>query len=141
MSLIVFVDEVDDDLDHCVLFFGAAFGDHEGEGNKGVVGYALGSADLAEVYDLFVKSCGLVIDGVDDFEFEGFGIILVCHEAGENALEKSFVNASGGDMVDDCFHALHEAIGVPIIAVMNEEPDAYGQGHSLIGILEVMPGA
>lgn len=41
MPLIVFVDEVDDDLDHGVLFFGATFGNHEGEGNKGVVGNAL----------------------------------------------------------------------------------------------------
>lgn len=126
MSLIVFVDEVDDDLDHCVLFFGAAFGDHEGEGNKGVVGYALGSADLAEVYDLFVKSCGLVIDGVDDFEFEGFGIIFVCHVAGDDAEEKVFVDASGSYMVDDCLHALHEVISMPIVAVMNEKPDSDG---------------
>ena len=42
-SLIVFVDEVDDDFDHCVLFFGAAFGDHQGEGHEGVVGDALGA--------------------------------------------------------------------------------------------------
>lgn len=41
--LIVLVDEVDDDFDHCVLFLGAAFGDHKGEGNKGVVGDALGA--------------------------------------------------------------------------------------------------
>ena len=36
---------------------------------------------------LFVKSCGLVIDGVNDFEFEGFGIVLVCHVACDDALE------------------------------------------------------
>lgn len=41
--LIVLVDKVDDDFDHCVLFFGAAFGDHEGEGDEGVVGDALGT--------------------------------------------------------------------------------------------------
>jgi hypothetical protein len=86
MPLVVFVDEVDDDLDQGVLFFGATFGNHEGEGNKGIVSDAFGSADLAEVNDLFVKSCGLVIDGVDDFEFEEFEIILVCHEAGDNAV-------------------------------------------------------
>ena len=76
-----------------------------------------------------------------NLKFEGFRIILVCHEAGDNALEEFFVDASSGDMVDDCFHTLHEAIGVPIIAVMDEEPDAYGQSHTLIGILEIMSGA
>lgn len=78
---------------------------------------------------------------MDDFEFEIFGIILVCHKAGDDALEKVFVDASGGYMVDDCLHALHEIIGVPIVAVMNENPDTYGQCHSLIGILEIMSGA
>lgn len=82
---VVFVDEVDDDLDHGVLFFGATFSNHEGEGNKGIVSDAFGSADLAEVNDLFVKSCGLVVYGVDNFEFEGFGIIFVCHVAGDDA--------------------------------------------------------
>ena len=43
LSLIVFVDEVDDDLDHCVLFFGTAFGNHQGEGDEGIVGDALGA--------------------------------------------------------------------------------------------------
>lgn len=81
------------------------------------------------------------VDGVDDFEFEVFGIIFIFHEAGDNALEEFFVDATGGDMVDDCLHALHEVIGVPVVAVMNEEPDAYGQCYSLIGILEVMSGA
>ena len=38
---VIFVDEIDDDLDHCVLFFGATFGNHEGKGNKGVVSDAL----------------------------------------------------------------------------------------------------
>lgn len=36
---------------------------------------------------LFVDACGLVVDGVDDFEFEVFGIILVCHVAGDDALK------------------------------------------------------
>lgn len=34
----------------------------------------------------FVDADWLVIDGVDDFEFEEFEIILVCHEAGDNAV-------------------------------------------------------
>lgn len=41
--LIVLVDEVDDDFDHGVFFFGAAFSYHEGEGDEGVVGDALGA--------------------------------------------------------------------------------------------------
>ena len=41
MSLVVLVDKVDDDFDHGVLFFGATFGNHEGEGDKGVVGDTL----------------------------------------------------------------------------------------------------
>lgn len=41
INLVVFVDEVDDDFDHGVFFFGAAFGDHQGEGNEGIVGDAL----------------------------------------------------------------------------------------------------
>lgn len=83
----------------------------------------------------------LVVDCVDYFEFEGFGIILVCHVAGDDALEEVFVDTAGGNMVDDCFHALHETIGVPIIAVMNEKPDADCQCHPLVGILEIMTGA
>ena len=43
ISLIFLINKIDDDFDHCVFFFGAAFGDHEGEGNEGVVGDALGS--------------------------------------------------------------------------------------------------
>lgn len=78
---------------------------------------------------------------MDDFEFEGFGIILVCHKAGDYALKKFFVNATGGDMVDYCLHALHEAIGMPIVTVMNEKPDPNGQCHSLVGIIEIMSGA
>ena len=41
--LIVLVDKVDDDFDHGVLFLGSAFGDHQGEGDEGVVGNALGA--------------------------------------------------------------------------------------------------
>ncbi len=60
---------------------------------------------------------------MDDFEFEIFGIILVCNVAGDNALKQIFVNASDGNVVDDCFHTLHEFVGMTILAVMNEEPD------------------
>lgn len=74
----------------------------------------------------FVDAHWLIIDCVDDFEFEGFGIILVCHEAGDYALEQVFADASGGYMVDDCFHALHEAISVPVVAVMHKKPDTDG---------------
>lgn len=41
-------------------------------------------------------------------------------------------------MVDDSLHALHEVVGVPMIAVMNENPDIDDQRHPLIGILEIM---
>lgn len=37
---------------------------------------------------------------MDDFEFDVFGIILICHEAGDDTLEKIFVDASGSDVVD-----------------------------------------
>lgn len=43
ISLIFLVNKVDDDFDHCVLFLGATFGNHEGEGDKGIIGDALGS--------------------------------------------------------------------------------------------------
>ena len=43
MILVVLVDKVDDDFDHCVLFFGAAFGNHESEGDEGVVRDTLGA--------------------------------------------------------------------------------------------------
>jgi hypothetical protein len=75
---------------------------------------------------------------MDDFEFEIFRIILVSHEAGDDALEEFFVDAAGGDMVDDCLHALHEIVSMPVVAVMNKKPDTYGQCYSLIGILEIM---
>lgn len=39
--LIILVYEVVNDFYHGVLFFGAAFCDHQGEGNKGVVGDSL----------------------------------------------------------------------------------------------------
>lgn len=77
---------------------------------------------------------------MDDVELEGFGVILVRHVTGDDALEQVFVDASGGDMVDDCFHALHETIGVPIIAVMHKKPDTDSQCHPLVGILEIMAG-
>ncbi len=34
----------------------------------------------------FVDADWLVIDGVDDFEFEGLGVILVCHVASDDAV-------------------------------------------------------
>ncbi len=77
---------------------------------------------------------------VDDFEFEVFRIVLIRHVAGDDTLEKIFVNASGCDMVDDGLHALHEAIGVPIVAVMDEEPYADSQSNTFIGVLEIMSG-
>lgn len=40
-ALVILVDEVDNDFDHGVFFFGAAFCNHEGEGDKGIVGDAL----------------------------------------------------------------------------------------------------
>ena len=30
---------------------------------------------------LFIDVDWSVVDGVDEFEFEGFGLVLVCHEA------------------------------------------------------------
>lgn len=41
--LIILIDQVNDDFDHCVLFFGATFGNHQGEGDEGIVGDALGA--------------------------------------------------------------------------------------------------
>ena len=40
---VILVDKVDDDFYHRILFLGAAFGDHEGEGYEGVVSDALGT--------------------------------------------------------------------------------------------------
>ena len=77
---------------------------------------------------------------MDDFEFEVFGIVLVCHVAGDDALKQIFVYTSGGDVIDDGFHTLHEVVGMPVVAVMNEEPDTYSQSHTFIGVLEIMTG-
>lgn len=38
---VILIDEVDDDFDHCVLFLSAAFGNHQSEGDEGVVSDAL----------------------------------------------------------------------------------------------------
>lgn len=46
-------------------------------------------------YNLFISVCSLIINRVDDFEFEVFGIILVCHVAGDYALEEVFVDTTG----------------------------------------------
>lgn len=40
---VVLIDQVDDDFNHRVLFFGAAFGNHESERDKGVIGDTLGA--------------------------------------------------------------------------------------------------
>ena len=90
---------------------------------------------------LLVKINMLFSDCVDDFNLEVFGVILVSHVTGDDALEQAFVNASSGNMIDDCFHALHEVVGVPIVAVMHEEPHTDCQGNSFVGVLELMPGA
>lgn len=44
-------------------------------------------------------------------------------------------------MVDDGFHTLHEVVGVPVVTVMNEEPNADCECHTLVGVLEIMTGA
>ena len=41
-------------------------------------------------------------------------------------------------MIDDCLHTLHEVVGVPIIAIMNEEPDTDSQCYTFVGILEII---
>lgn len=46
--LIILVYEVDNDFDHCVFFFGAAFGDHQSEGYEGVVSDALGAVFIVK---------------------------------------------------------------------------------------------
>ncbi len=83
----------------------------------------------------------LVIDCVYDFEFEVFGIVLVWHVADDDALKQIFVDASGGYVIDDSLHTLHEVVGVPVVAVMNEEPYSDCQCLTLVGVLEVMAGA
>lgn len=78
---------------------------------------------------------------MDDFKFEGFGVILVRHVTGDDALKQVFINASGGNMIDDCFHALHEVVGVPIVAVMHEEPHSNCQSNTLVRVFEIMASA
>ena len=43
-------------------------------------------------------------------------------------------------MIDYCLHALHEVVGVPVVTIMNEKPDADGQCYSLVGVLKIMAG-
>ncbi len=90
---------------------------------------------------LFVNSYRLIVDCVDDFEFEVFGIVLVCHIAVYDALKQIFVDASGCYVIDDSLHTLHEVVGVPVVAVMNEKTYSDCQCHTLVGVLEVMTGA
>ena len=78
---------------------------------------------------------------MNDFKFEVFGIVLICHITKYDALKQIFVDASGSDVVYNCFHALHEIVGVPVVAVMNKEPYSDCQCHTLVGILEIMAGA
>lgn len=134
--LVVLIDKIDDDFYHGILLFGAAFGYHQGEGNESIVSYALGAILIVEDA---VAIPILIVDGVDDFEFEVFGVVFVRHVAGDDALEEVFVDASGCYVVDD--HALHEAVSVPVVAVMDEEPDTDCQGDTFIGVLEIMSGA
>lgn len=39
-----------------------------------------------ETVGLFIYPGWLVVYSMDDFEFEGFGVVLVCHVAGDDAL-------------------------------------------------------
>ena len=82
----------------------------------------------------------MIIDGVYNINLEVFGIVLVCHVACDDALKEVFVDASSGDMIDDCFHALHEVVGVPEVAIMDEKPDSDCQGDTFVRILEIMAG-
>ncbi len=52
----------------------------------------------------------LFFDCVDNFELEVFGVVLICHIAPYDALKQVFIDASGGDMVDDCLHTLNLCI-------------------------------
>lgn len=45
---VILVNKVDNDFDHCILFFGATFSNHQGEGNKGVVSDPLGAVLIVE---------------------------------------------------------------------------------------------
>ena len=51
------------------------------------------------------------------------------------------VHASGGDVIDYCFHALHEVVSMPVVTVMNEKPDTDSQCYTFVGVLEIMSGA
>ena len=64
--LVVLVDEVDNDFDHRVLFFGAAFGDHEGKGDEGVVSDALGAVLIIKYPVAVEKPVQLPITNVND---------------------------------------------------------------------------
>lgn len=46
--LVIPVDKIDDNFNHCVLFLGAAFGYHQGESHEGIVGYAFGTVFVVE---------------------------------------------------------------------------------------------
>lgn len=76
--------------------------------------------------------------GVDYFKFEVFWLFFICHEAVDYTLEKVFVDAAGGYMVDDCFHTPHETVCMPVLAILDEEPYSDCQRHTLIGVLNIM---
>ena len=76
--------------------------------------------------DRFITYC------MYDFKFEIFGVVLVCHITGDDALKQVFIDASGCYMVDDGFHALHEVVCVTIVAVMNEKPNADCNCNTLV---------
>jgi hypothetical protein len=61
---------------------------------------------------------------MDYVEFEVFRIVLIIHEAGYNTLKQFFVYATGSYMIDNSLHALHEAVSMPIVAVIHKEPNA-----------------
>jgi len=83
----------------------------------------------------------IIIYCVDDFEFEVFGIVFVCHVEGDDALKQIFVDASGGYMIDKCLHTLQEVASVPIMAVIKKKPGTDRQSHTFVGVLEIMTGA
>ena len=87
---------------------------------------------------LLIDTNRLIIDSVYNFNLEVFGIVLVCHVAGDYALKQIFVDASGSNMVNDGLHALDEVVGVPVVAIMDEEPDTDCQGDTFVRILEIM---
>ena len=61
---------------------------------------------------------------MDDVEFEVFRIVFIIHEAGYDALKQGLVYATGSYMVNNGLHTLHEAICVPIVAVIHKKPNA-----------------